>query len=292
MMRLLVVCAAAVTIGSASFDAQNAPTAADLRRVAHEYAASYAPRISGMTLEETFTLRDVSGGRVNASRQIASDVVLLNLAGKVIALRDPFSVDSNSLRERSPRITTVLAKPSDDSWNKAQEYAAEHLRYFQDELIVRLNDPVLALQFVAPEVQTRVSYKVDGRKRIAGVETLGLAFDEPRTEAADYVIATPGKARASGKLWVEAATGRILRTELTMESATETARVAVDYSRNAALDVWLPSSMTANYDITERVGTGISNMGAGSSGIARRSYECRASYANPRMTPIDLSVSK
>ena len=50
--------------------------------------------------------------------------------------------------------------------------------------------------------------------------------------------------------------------------------------------------MTDTYESTERVGPGMTNMGSGSSGISRRSLDCRATYANPRLTPIDLSGGK
>ena len=77
-----------------------------------------------------------------------------------------------------------------------------------------------------------------------------------------------------------------------MQSDSEFARIAVDYARDSTLDLLLPVAMVDTYEISERVGTGISNMGAGSPGVARRSFDCRAAYSNPRLTPIDLSVPK
>ncbi|MEW5980775.1 MAG: hypothetical protein AB1806_00225 [Acidobacteriota bacterium] len=272
--------------------AQKAPPVADILRVANEYLASYAPRLSGVSVEEEYTLLDVSGGRVVMTRRINSDVVLLNLAGRVVGLRDPFSVDDNPLRERTPRITSLLAKPSEAAWAQAQAYAGESVRYFEDELILRLNEPTLTLQFVAPENQARVTYKVDGRKKIDGVETIVLKFQETKVKPPDYILDTPGAAVASGKLWVDPATGRIHRTELSMQSDSESAHIIVDYARHAGLDLWLPSSMVGTYEVTERVGPGMSNLGAGTPGIARRAFDCRANYSNPRLTPIDMRVTR
>jgi hypothetical protein len=270
--------------------AQKDPAAADLLRAAADYVATYAARVSGVSLEEDYTLLDVSGGRVVNNRRIASDVVLLNLDGKVVALRDAFSVDSNPLRERTPRITTLLAKPSQAAWDKAQAAVAEAARYFEDDLILRLNDPTLALQFIAPDNQSKMTYKIDGRKRLTGVETVGLRFQEVKRREGDYIIATRGKAAGSGRLWVDPASGRIHRTELAMQSASEFVRVAVDFTRDAALDLWLPGSMVDSYEITEVTGPGMSSAGA-SSNVARRSFDCRASYTNARLTPIDLTVA-
>ena len=272
--------------------AQKGPSAADLLRAATDYLASYAPRVSGVSLEESYTILDVSGGRVANTRRITSDVVLLDLAGKITALRDPYAVDDNPLRERTPRITTLLAKPSQAAWDQAQAFAAEGVRYFQDTLIVRLNDPMLALQLIAPDNQLRVSGKIDGRKKMGGVEVVGLRLQEPKSREADYIIKTPGKAQGSARLWIDPATGRVHRTELSLQSSSEFVRIAVDYARDPALDLWLPAEMADTYEITEVVGTSISNMGAGSSGIGRRSFECRGTYSKARLTPIEMSVPK
>ncbi len=279
-------------LASIPLSAQKAPPVADVLRVAGEYLASYASRVSGVTLEEDYTLLDVSGGRLGLTRRIASDVVLLNLDGNVMGLRDPFAVDANPLRDRTPRITALLAKPSEAVWARAMAYAGESARYLQDELILRLNDPTLTLRFLAPGNQARVSCKIDGRKKIAGVETVVLRFQETKSTPPAYILDTPGKASASGKLWIDPATGRIHRTELSMQSDSESAHVIVDYAHDAGLDLWLPSSMTDTYEATERVGTGMSNMGAGTPGVARRSFDCRAAYSNARLTPIDLHITK
>ena len=288
-VRALAVLVAAVLL-PVSVHAQKAPSVADVVRAAADYLASYTPRISGVTLEEEFTLLEVSGGRLGLSQRIASDFVLLNLNGTVAALRDPFAVDTNPLRERTPRLTTLLQNPTGATWRRAQEHAAESRRDFLDELIVRLAEPELTLQFVAPENQPRVTYKIDGRKKLGDVETVVLRFQEIKTKPPAYILQTPGNAISNGKLWIDPATGRVHRTELSMQSDSESVHVVVEYARDAALDLWLPSSMTGTFDATERVGTGMNTMGAGRPEIGRRSFECRVNYSNARLTPIDLRI--
>lgn len=291
-IRSLAALFAACTLLPATLAAQKETTAADVLRAVAGYITTHASSVSGVTLREEYTLLDVSGGRVLNTRRISSDVVLLDANGHLVALRDPFAVDENALRERTPRITTLLAKPSQVAWEQAQAYASESLRYFVDGLIVRLNDPTLALRFASPENQARSTFKLEGRKKIQGVDTVGLAFQETKVSQPGYILETPGNASARGKLWVEPATGRILRTELSLQSDTESARITVDYKRDPDLDAWLPASMVDTYEVSERVGTGMSNMGAGSPGIARRSFDCRATYSKVSHTPIQLKVVK
>jgi hypothetical protein len=117
---------ATVLVGIAALGApvaaQKGPVLADVLRAGTEYLAAYAPRISGVSLEEAYTMLDVSGGRVGGTWRLTSDVVLLNLAGKVIALRDPFAIDNNALRPREPRITALLIKPTAAAWEQAQAF--------------------------------------------------------------------------------------------------------------------------------------------------------------------------
>ncbi len=286
---------AAAAVLSPPVAAQTGVTAADVLRAASGYISTYASKLSGVTLQEEYTLLDVSGGRIVYSRRISSDLVLLDLNGRVVGLRDPFAVDANALRERTPRITTVLARPSQATWQRAQDYANESLRYFQDEIIIRLNDPTLALRFVDPDHDMRSTFKIDGKKKIEGIETVGLAFQETKVKppaTPNYVLPTPGNAWARGKLWVEPATGRVLRTELSMQSDTETARITVEYSHDAELDLFLPASMTDTYEVSERSGASMNNMGAGSPGVARRAFDCRATYTKVGYTPIEMKVVK
>jgi hypothetical protein len=77
-----------------------------------------------------------------------------------------------------------------------------------------------------------------------------------------------------------------------MQSESESVHIIVDYAREAALDVWLPSSMMETYSITERVGPALSVTRDGPAGIATRAYECRASYSNARFTPILMQGTK
>lgn len=286
---IVTVLLVSVALG-APVAAQKGPAPADVLRVATEYLEEYAPRVSGVTLEEEYTMLDVSGGRVSGTRRLTSDVVLLNLAGKVIALRDSFAIDNNPLRERVPRITSLLVKPTASAWERAQAYASESFRHMQAELIARVNEPTLALLFLAPENQSRVTFKIDGRKRMDGAEVVGLRFEEPKAKNPSYVIKTHGDAVASGRLWIDPATGRIHQTELSLRSPSESARIAVTYARDPSLDVWLPSAMVDAYE--ESVATGaVSNMGGGANNV-RRSFDCRARYSNPRLTPIVLAVPR
>lgn len=287
--RALFATAMAVAALGSPAAAQKGPTAAELLRLAQEYLTTYAPRVSGVTLEEQYTMTEVSSGHMLTPVRLSSDLVLLNLGGRVIALRDPFAVDSQPLRAKEPRITTLLAKPTPAAWDQAQAYVNESMVHFPLDLIVKLNEPTLALHAVAPANESRLTYKIDGRKKLDGVETVALRFDEPKNLKASYIFPTGGNALASGRLWIDPSTGRIHRTDLSLQSSIETARISVTYARDPSLDLWLPTTMYDDYGTSEPTG-GVNVMGVGSYN-ARRAFECRATYSNARLTPIELTVA-
>ena len=290
VLRAVVTTVVAITLLTGSPSGQPAPvTVEGLLRAAGTYLSTYSAKVSGVSLEEQYTILDVSGGRMRTQR-LSSDVLLLNLGGRVISLRDAFAIDNQPLRERQPRIATVLAKPSEATWKQAQDYAIETFRHMQADLILRLNEPSLALQFLVPEYRQRSSYKVETGGMVEGTRTVALAFEELKNPDASYIVKTRGRASAKGRFWIDPSTGRIHQTELWIQSETETARVKVTYALESELDLLLPARMFDTYDTSESRGE-VSVMGVGNYNV-RRSYECRATYSNARLTPIELAVVK
>jgi hypothetical protein len=285
-----ILAAAAVLLSTPAVPQAQAPTVEGLLKSATDYLAAYAPKVSGVSLEEQYTITEVSSGRMSTPQRLSSDLVLLNLGGRVISLRDAYAIDNSPIRERLPRIVTLLAKPTAETWEQAQAHASETFRHMKHELIARLNEPTLALQFLSADDKARVTFKLDGKKKFDGVEALGLRFQEPKNKEQAYIMGTRGKALSSGRLWTDPATGRIHQTELWLQSGSETVRATVTYSRDATLDLWLPSVMFDEYQTSERTGE-FSNMGAGGYN-SRQAFECRATYSNPRYTPIELNVAR
>ena len=201
-----------------------------------DYLVAYAPRVSGVILEEQYMLIEIAGSMTTPLR-IASDVVLINLNGQVIALRDPYAVDTKPLRERTPRINTLLAEPTTEGWGLAQQYWRQSQFHFRAEIVVHASEPMLALQFLAPINQSKVTYRLDGQKKMNGVAVAGIRFQEPTARDKQYLLGTRGNAAASGRFWMDPATGAVHQTELWLESPSESARIQVNYGLDAALGI-------------------------------------------------------
>jgi len=265
------------------------PALPDALRKAAVYVAEYRLKTSGLSVEEQLLLTELASLRP-VPKRLASDLLLVNIQERLMALRDPFSVDTKAIRERQPRIARALADPTRTAWQQVQGFTKEGAYHFMANVVLWYGDPVLALQFVEEQNQKRMTYKIEGKKKMNGVEVYAVGFKEPREERKVYLIETPDNPNASGRIWIDPATGAVHQTELWLQSDTAVARVTVIFAPDAKLNLLVPKESTQTFEARER-GTGISNMGSGGANNSVK-YEANAKYANPQLTPIDLSKMK
>ena len=254
---------------------------------AADYHEDYRVRVSGTSLDESYTLAQLMPGRTVMPVRFMSDLVLLNVGGRILALRDPYSVDDVSLRPRTPRILDLLVNPTTERWERAQAYAEEQQFRFLFDLIVALNDPTVALQFISREMQPKCTFKLEKRESIDGIPVIRVGFKETRTPGEKLLLGTPNNADASGRFWIDPATGAILKTELWATSRQESVVVNVTYAKDPALDLWVPRKMNETYQWKEGDGV-LTNRNAGGYD-ERMSFQGAASYGAVRHTRVDLS---
>jgi hypothetical protein len=272
-----------------------APALDDVLAKVASYHREYMERMSGVSLVEETRLMNVTGSVVRSTVRISSDVVFVALDGQVQALRDPFAVDTRPLRPREPRIMRLLgapAQPTAADWAQAAGFPQTNAVYFLLDIVVKTNEPTSALQFVSPAHQPRLRYRLDGRKKINGVETVGLRFDEPEGRDQRYLLGTRRNARANGRVWVEPATGAIHMTELWADAKLEQAIVAVKYARHETLGLLLPVEMNDSYEERETGGSPRQiGDGADAHGnyVSRINVESRSVYSAASYARIDLT---
>ncbi len=263
------------------------PSLGDVLARAADYHASYMVRVSGASVEEHYSLTRLVAGRMETPIRFASDVVLVNVNGRVVGLRDPFSVDNVRLREREARIVNLLSAPTLDGWKRAQAFAAGQNFRLMSDLILQLNDPAIALQFISRDMQPKMTFKLERQEKLNGIPVARIGFKEKAESEKPLVLGTRGSAAAAGRLWIEPATGAVLKTELWATSPNEAVTNTVVYARASELDLWLPSKMNETYSWKEMDDVA-SNRSVGAYG-QRLSFQTNATYSNPRHSPVDLA---
>ncbi|HXT71602.1 MAG TPA: hypothetical protein VN700_17730 [Vicinamibacterales bacterium] len=281
MRALLVILAATASSVSAQ-----APSLPDALTRAADYVAQYRSRVSGVSLEEQLLLTQMNINQA-VPRRLTSDVVLVNITERLMGLRDPFAIDTKALREKQPRIVRELSDPTLAAWRRVQEFTRENAFLLASNVAVWYSDPMLALQFIEADRQSSITYKLEGGKRINNAQVIGVGFKEKQADGKKYILGTPSNPSASGRIWVDPATGAIHQTELWIQSGSDVARINVVYAPDPKLNLLLPRQANHTFEEYER-GTGMSNMGAGTAG-RRATFDASARYSNATYTAIDMT---
>lgn len=271
----------------------------DVLAKAAAYHTDYTRKISGVSLQEDTQLKNVSGDRMRSIVRISADVVLVNASGQADALRDVYAIDTKPTRERTPRILQLLgepAKPSIQDWQTAITYPGQEAVYFLLDIVVKTNEPTSALQFISSANQPGLKYKLDGRKKINDVAVVGVRFEEPDVRNREYLLGTRGNARATGRFWIDPATGAIHQTELWVDSRrertySEHAMVTVKYAPHQTLGLLLPSEAHGTFEEFDASGLGTFRTLGDPEGSAggRVTLETSATYSNVTFAAIDLT---
>ncbi len=282
ILRTLLLVAGA-TIGLPASQAQpQTPALEPLLSVAAKYVAEYEQAFSAVVSEEHYTqyLRR-AGGIVSATRQTKSDVLVIN-GGTYgwMGFRDVFQVDGRAIRDHEDRLIKLVTQPASDSLEQAKRMADESARFNLGSIVRTINMPTLALTFLRKSMQDRSTFTLGGTKKIDGRQTVEVRFAE---SAMPRVIASTDAAPARGRFWIEPDSGRVVRSELVVDSANTLATITVTYSERPKLAVWVPASMDEAYAWPSKITAGNINIGSGS-------IECHASYSNFRSFNVDVAT--
>ena len=142
----------------------------------------------------------------------------------------------------------------------------ESARYNLGTIRRNFNVPMVALQFLGADVASRFRFEELESEHDGDIPVRVVRYEE-RDRPTMILVNGEQDALAHGRVWVEAATGVVHRTELVVGDADSDIRVVTWYRPDQRLGMWVPSRMTESYDYTQRLSDVI---------------ECEATYSNFR----------
>jgi hypothetical protein len=245
------------------------PSLAAVLTRAGEYALAYESRFSLLVAEEDYYQRadrppqagnanqartsnpsgsfDIGGRR---ARRLRSDYLLVKSdEGGWLPFRDVFEVDGRKVRDREDRMVKLLLSPSPSALDRARRLMDESTRYNLGRVVRTINIPTLAVLLVQPNLRARFVFTRDGETMVAGRSAWALAFDE-RVRPTLVRTTTGADLPMSGRLWIDPATGTVLKTEMSVADSNVIATVAVEFREDTSLDLWVPAEMTEYYKAT------------------------------------------
>jgi hypothetical protein len=211
-------------------------------------------------------------GVVFSRRQLLSDVLLVHTGQGWLGYRDVAAVDGRAVRNRTERISRLFLSKDADRADQLRRVAEESARYNIGRFHRTLNIPTLPLSFLHRRHHSRFTFSIDERDRIDGRDLDVLRFTE-HSQPTLIGSTGGGDVPIAGRVWLDAATGSVLQTEILL-TGTRRGQLVTRYRQEQGFDVLVPDFMWEWYDAGELL--------AVASLHAPGVLECVARYGNYR----------
>lgn len=235
--------------------AADEPSLKEVVRRMGAYVQAYGEKASIVVATERYTQEVRTSDQAVPERRVTVAefaIVKAEGLGGWVGFRDVVEADGARLPDRRDRLLRVLSAAS-GNMDEARRLSDESARFNIGPIVRNFNVPTAALFFFRPDNFDRFKFT---RKRVEGGATWEIAF---RETSRPTLIRTPEgqSVPTEGSLWVDAASGTIVRTSMRMNKFVSarspnrgfsSAQVDVTYSRIAALDMWLPETMKESYE--------------------------------------------
>jgi hypothetical protein len=174
---------------------------------------------------------------------LRSDFLLVRDPGGMwVPFRDVFERDGVPVRDREERLSQLFLADPGAAFEQARRIVEESARYNLGSLNRNINVPTLALVFLTTAEHGRFEFSDRGEDDGARV----LQFREIGRPT--YISTTAGRdLPVSGRYWIDEASGRVERTEVTAADSSLDARIVVTYRPNAEAGLWVPEKMDEVY---------------------------------------------
>ena len=271
------------------------PTLESLLSRGGVYIAEFIDRFSNVVAEERY-VQDTMGnspivtaGRgllslppASRHRELRSDFLLVKVGpADWLPFRDVFEVDGTPIRDREGRLAKLFLQPSSTFLEQANKITLESARYNLGNLQRTINTPILPLVFLQLETQARFRFTLGKRDPGEGERIWIVEYKE---EARPTVVkgVRDSNVPAYGRYWVDADTGRVVKTELNLDSSGIRARLTTSYRHDERFQIDVPFEMREQYYLDRSLVSGTATYGR----FRRFDVSADESFHNPTATTI------
>lgn len=260
-----------VILGAAAGGAQAPPlTEAAVLDRASAYVREYEQRFALLVAEERYVQEirrpegNVTGGgnlsRTNPGggfnggpalrkrQTLRSDYLLVSLGagGGWMPFRDTFELDGRTLADRQDRLTKLFLEPSGSTLERAARIMADSTRYNLGSIERTVNIPTLALMFLHPDIRPRFTFTRGDDETVAGRPAWSFSYTE-RQRPTLIKTSRGHDLPATGVIWIDPASGIVLKTSLTAADPIVRALVTTTYRDDPGVAFWIPDRMEDYY---------------------------------------------
>jgi len=262
----LALAAAAALVTTTDLAAADAkPTKEALLGSASRYVAAFVERFRNVVADELY-IQDwkTNAGVLLVHRELKGEFLLTRPTptAPYLAFRDVFEVDGEKVRDRDNRIDELFLKPSAKALEEAAEITRESARYNVSNVSRTINQPLFTMIFLQAGYHAKFAYSVEKLDKAAGPNVWILNFKE--TARPTIVRGTQNRdLPAKGRFWIDAATGRVSKTEIQLEDNLQSAQLTTTFAADERFQIDVPKEMKEQYAVKGNGGrvTGVATYG-------------------------------
>ncbi len=160
--------------------------------------------------------------------------------------RDTFELNGSKVRDREDRLVKLFLSNDAMRFDDAARIMQASTEYNIGNVARTINIPTLALMFLHPRVNERFVFTDEGEENLNGRLTRRAAYREAVRPT--LIKTTRGRDLAlTGHLWIDPFTGTVVKTDLNAADPAVRAAVTVTFTKNDALEIWVPEKMEEWY---------------------------------------------
>ena len=181
-------------------------------------------------------------------RDLRSDFLLVKSPDTLalVPFRDVIAVDGVPVRDREARLAKLFLTANIDAMAQAEHIRIEGARYNLGNMRSTLGNPVLALGVLQQSYQPRFRFSLGKEDKSFGPAVAVVEYKETQSPAmirGEAGVDLP----AHGHLWIDIATGRVLKTELEVEQPAVRARITTTFQAEEQSGIAVPLEMREQY---------------------------------------------
>jgi hypothetical protein len=227
------------------------PSIEQLRDAAGAYARSAYPRLANLVATEEYRqqLGVPSNGLISArlrERRLKSEVLLVRHPAETsnwLFFRDVLEVDGKPVPGHQDRLTNLFISPTLANWQLVREIAHADRQYHLPGSTAAETNPFVVVALMDRSYWPRLLFKRGRQDKDVGPGVWRLELEEAKGD--QEPILARGLAR--GTVWVEAATGRILQSEVRIGSSLGAPTSRTTFHYDEALQVAVPVDMKTTW---------------------------------------------
>src|SRR5712691_7831481 len=183
-------------------------------------------------------------------RDLRSDFLLVKApdTSKLVPFRDVIEVDGVAVRDREARLAKLFINVTKDAMTQAEAIRDEGARYNLGTMRSTLGNPVMGLSVLQATYQSRFKFSFGREDRAVGPGVWIVDFQEVSSPA--MIKGEAGTDLfAHGRVWIEVATGRVMKTELHVEQPSIRAIVTTTFRFDERFTIAVPQEMREQYTL-------------------------------------------